>query len=48
MYSIYIYIYIYKLVTVVEGDLMAPFLIATIPRCRGGRYSFSLRAPLYT
>ena len=29
-----------KLATVVEGDQKAPFLIATTPRCRGGRYSF--------
>ena len=27
-----------KLATVVEGDLEAPFSIATTPRCRGGRY----------
>ena len=26
--------------TVVEGDLKAPFSIATTPRCRGGWYSF--------
>ena len=47
----YIYIYIYivskvKLATVVEGNQMAPFSIATIPRCRGGRYSFPWIAPL--
>ena len=29
-----------KLVTIVEGDQKAPFLIATTLRCRGGRYSF--------
>ena len=29
-----------KLTTIVEGDLKAPFSIATTPRCRGGRYSF--------
>ena len=29
-----------KLVTIVKGDPKAPFLIATTPRCRGGRYSF--------
>ena len=29
-----------KLATLVEGDLKAPSLIATTPRCRGGRYSF--------
>ena len=37
----------YKLATVVEGDPKAPFSIATIPRCRGGRYSFPWIAPLY-
>ena len=26
--------------TIVEGDLKAPFLIATKPKCRGGRYSY--------
>ena len=30
-----------KLATVVEGNLKAPFLIATTPKCRGGHYSFS-------
>ena len=35
-----------KLVTLVEGDLKAPFSIATTPRCRGGRYSFLWIAPL--
>ena len=44
---IYIYIYIVKLVVVVEGDLMAPFSIATTTRCREGRYSFPWIAPLY-
>ena len=29
-----------KLVTVAEGDLEAPFSIATTQRCRGGHYSF--------
>ena len=29
-----------KLATIVEGNLKAPFSIATTPRCRGGRYSF--------
>ena len=28
-----------KLATLVEGDLKAPFSMATPPRCRGGRYS---------
>ena len=27
-----------KLAILVESDPMAPFLIATTPRCRGGRY----------
>ena len=31
-----------KLATVVKGDQKAPFSISTTPRCRGGRYSFSL------
>ena len=29
-----------KLVTVVEGDLKAPFSIATTPLCRGGHHFF--------
>ena len=33
--------------TVVEGDQKALFSIATIPRCRRGRYSFPWTAPLY-
>ena len=36
-----------KLATVVEGDQTVPFSIATIPRCRGGHYSFPLIGPLY-
>ena len=32
--------------TVVKGDLKAPFLIATTPCCRGGCYSFLWIAPL--
>ena len=36
-----------KLGTVVEADQKAPFSIATIPRCRGGCYSFPKIAPLY-
>ena len=32
-----------KMATLVEGDPKAPFSIATTPRCRGGRYSFSGR-----
>ena len=31
-----------KLATLIEGDLKAPFLITTTPRCSGGRYSISL------
>ena len=31
-----------KLTTVVEGDQKAPFSITTTPRCREGRYLFSL------
>ena len=42
-----IHIYLVKLATVVEGDQKAPFSIATTPRCRGGRYSFSRIALLY-
>ena len=41
-----IYIYIYKLATLVEGDPKVPFSIVTTPRCRGGRYSFPWIAPL--
>ena len=33
--------------TVVEGDLKAPFLIATTPRCRRWRYSLPWIVPLY-
>ena len=33
--------------TIVEGDQKAPFSIATTPRCREGRYSFPMIAPLY-
>ena len=40
------FIYI-KLATVVEGDLKGPFSLATTPRCRGGRYSFSWITSLY-
>ena len=32
---------------IVEGDLKAPFSIATTPRCRGRCYSFPWIAPLY-
>ena len=37
-----------KLATLVKGDSMATFSIATTPRCRGGRYSIPWIAPLYT
>ena len=36
-----------KLATLVAGDPKAPFSIATIPRCRRGRYSIPWIAPLY-
>ena len=36
-----------KLATVVQCNQKAPFSIATTPRCRGGRYSFSLNDLLY-
>ena len=36
-----------KLVTLVEGDLKAPFSIATTPMHRGRHYSFPWIAPLY-
>ena len=36
-----------KLVTFVESDSKAPFLIATTPRCKREYYSFPLIAPLY-
>ena len=42
-----LYIYKVKFAIVVEGDQKASFSIATTPRCRGGRYSFPLIAPLY-
>ena len=29
------------------GDLKAPYLIATTPRCMGGCYSFPWIVPLY-
>ena len=48
-YQFWLYIYIskVKLATIVKGDQKAPFSIATTLRCRGGRYSFPLIAPLY-
>ena len=52
LYNSYIYIYIYivkvKLGTVVEGNLKAPFSMATTPRCRGEYYSFPWIFPLYS
>ena len=45
LHSIYWYPKLFT--TVVEGDPKAPFSVATTPRCRGGRYSFPLIAPLY-
>ena len=36
-----------KLATLVEGGPQAPFLIATTPKCRRGRYSIPWIAPLY-
>ena len=39
----YIYIYIYQWV---KGDPKVPFALATTPRCKGGRDSFSGIAPL--
>ena len=37
-----------KLATVKEDEQKAPFSIATTPRCRRGRYSLPLIAPLYS
>ena len=45
---VYIYIYIYvKLGTLIEGDSMVPFSIATRPIYRGGCYSIPQIAPIY-
>ena len=41
-------IYIYKLVTLAEGDPKAPFSIATTARCSGGHYSIPRITPLYS
>ena len=35
-----------KLASLGEGDQRAPFSIAAIPKCRGGRYSIHRIAPL--
>ena len=43
----YIYLQSNKLTTVAEGDLKAPFSIATTSRCKGGHYFFPRIAPLY-
>ena len=40
-------LYKVKLATLVEGDLKAPFSIATTPKCRGGCFSVPWIAPLY-
>ena len=45
IYLIYIYIYIVKLATFVEGGPKAPLSIATTLRCSGGRYSIPWIAP---
>ena len=45
---VFLEVVLVKLVTVVEGDPIAPFSIATTPRCRGGYYSIPWIAPLYT
>ena len=37
-----------KLPTIVEGDSKAPFSIATTPRCREGRYFFTMIDPFYS
>ena len=42
---IYIYIYIISWLIIVEGDLKAPFSIATALRCRRACYSFPWIAP---
>ena len=41
-----LYIYIYKLATVVKGDPKAPFSIATTQSYGGERYSFPWISPL--
>ena len=46
-YTVYIYIYIYNLTALVEGDLEALFSIATTPRYRWGCYSIPWIASLY-
>ena len=45
--SLFYRIHIIKLPILVEGDLKAPFSIATTPRYTGGRYSIPIIAPLY-
>ena len=41
------YAYMKKLATVVDGDPMVPFSLATTLRCREGRFSFPWITPLY-
>ena len=43
-----VFAYKKKLATLVEGDLKAPFSIATTLRCRGGCYSIPWITPLYS
>ena len=45
LFSVIVYVYMHmskklKLATIVGGEPKATFSIATIPRCRGGHYSF--------
>ena len=37
----------YKLATIVKGNLKAPFSKATTPMCKGGCYFIPWTAPLY-
>ena len=51
-YNVNIYRCVYikekvRLATLIEGNLKAPFSIATTLRCRGGCYSFPWIALLY-
>ena len=45
--KVYIYIYIYKLVTINKDDPKAPLSLATIPSCKGQCNSFPWIAPFY-
>ena len=40
--------FIWKVMILVEGDLKAPFSIATTPKCRGGCYSIPWITSLYS